>query len=210
MRNIRWIKHLAIDGGINDYDLDIIRLYTADATHPVMLDFSLTKLNSEVKNPCAYEGYVPLQKECDVTIAVDNCIPDRMFDGAKGLAGCMMSDRFLSIGARAFASTPMTQIDIPGTIISIGDYASTAAAILPASTLRSSGCSKRWEHRPSRQAVALNRSSCRGISTASQTRLFMISMSQTYMSTNTSPQHGSLTQLPKSTPFISPMIPVKI
>ncbi|QCD43656.1 hypothetical protein E7747_05570 [Duncaniella dubosii] len=24
------------------------------------------------------------------------------------------------------------------------------------------------------------------------------------------PQHGSLTQLPKSTPFISPMIPVKI
>ena len=123
MRNIRRIKHLAINGGINDYDLDIIRLYTADATHPVMLDFSLTKLNSEVKNPCAYEGYVPLQKECDVTIAVDNCIPDRMFDGAKGLAGCMMSDRFLSIGARAFASTPMTQIDIPGTIISIGDYA---------------------------------------------------------------------------------------
>lgn len=123
MRNIRRIKHLAIDGGINDYDLDIIRLYTTDASHPVRLDFSRAKLNSEVKNPCAYEGYVPLQKECDVTIAIDNRIPDGMFDGAKGLVGFMMSERFVSIGARAFASTPMTQIDIPGTLISIGDYA---------------------------------------------------------------------------------------
>lgn len=123
MANIRRIKHLAIEGGINDYDLDIIRLYTAEASHPVRLDFSRTNLCSEMKNPCAYDGYVPLPKECGVSIAIDNCIPDGMFDGAEGLTGFMMSERFLSIGARAFASTPMTQIDIPGTMLSIGDYA---------------------------------------------------------------------------------------
>ena len=123
MTNIHRIKRLVIEGGINDNDLDVLKAYTASADYPVTLDLTNATFKSGAWNPYGAYSYVHSQKKTDVTVEFDNYVPARMFGSAYGLTEYIFSDDTRGICGRAFESTPMKRVIIPGNVVYIGDYA---------------------------------------------------------------------------------------
>ncbi len=123
MANIRRIKRLVIEGGINDNDLDVLKAYTGSVAYPVTLDLRRATFRTGAVNPYAGYGYLSPDKKTTVTVRFDNYIPAEMFACAYGLKECLLSDDTRGIEEGAFRSVPMKRIVIPGNVVFIGDNA---------------------------------------------------------------------------------------
>ena len=120
---IQRIKHLTIEGGINEFDLDVLRLFTKYERFPVTLDLSKATFLRNYINPYESFGYTPPKVEFDGLMMADNYIPSQMFYFAQGLVKCILPENTIGIGSRAFYSTSLTRIDIPASVVQIDEHA---------------------------------------------------------------------------------------